>query len=202
MNATEKFWTGEFGDEYQRRQKEQARGNIPANTAFFAKVLSSTHDVQRVIELGCGTGQNLVAINRLLPHAALLGVEINENAAKEVPFSVVKQSILDVNPNMVKSADLVFTKGVLIHIDPDELYRVYDVLYRCSRRYVLIAEYFNPTPTEVNYRGNTGVLWKRDFAGELMDTYPDLRLVDYGFTWARDPNFPQDSVTWFLMEKQ
>jgi len=28
-----------------------------------------------------------------------------------------------------------------------------------------------------------------------------MQLVDYGFAYRRDPNFPQDDITWFLMEK-
>ena len=28
------------------------------------------------------------------------------------------------------------------------------------------------------------------------------RLVDYGFAYRHDPNFPQDDITWFLMEKR
>jgi spore coat polysaccharide biosynthesis protein SpsF len=51
------------------------------------------------------------------------------------------------------------------------------------------------------YRGHDERLFKRDFAGEILDRFPDLRLVDYGFRYRRDPNFPQDDVTWFLMEK-
>ena len=38
-------------------------------------------------------------------------------------------------------------------------------------------------------------------AGEMMDRYPQLRLVDYGFLYRRDPNFPQDDITWFLLAK-
>jgi spore coat polysaccharide biosynthesis protein SpsF len=26
-------------------------------------------------------------------------------------------------------------------------------------------------------------------------------LVDYGFAYHRDPAFPQDDITWFLLEK-
>ncbi|GAA0704411.1 hypothetical protein [Dyella marensis] len=39
------------------------------------------------------------------------------------------------------------------------------------------------------------------FCGEIMDRYPDLRLVDYGFAYRRDPSFPQDDITWSLLEK-
>ena len=35
----------------------------------------------------------------------------------------------------------------------------------------------------------------------MLDAFPDLRLIDYGFVYHRDPNFPQDDLNWFLMEK-
>lgn len=53
----------------------------------------------------------------------------------------------------------------------------------------------------VKYRGNEDRLFKRDFAGELIDKY-NLNLIDYGFTYHRDSYFPQDDSTWFLLEKQ
>lgn len=29
-----------------------------------------------------------------------------------------------------------------------------------------------------------------------------LKLVDYGFVWRRDSFFPQDDITWVLMQKR
>jgi spore coat polysaccharide biosynthesis protein SpsF len=55
---------------------------------------------------------------------------------------------------------------------------------------------------EVPYRGNSGKLFKRDFAGEMLDRYSDLQLLDYGFGYHRDPQFPVDDITWFLLEKR
>ena len=113
---------------------------------------------------------------------------------------VVDGTILDELPTD-RRYDLSFTKGVLIHIQPDELHRVYRNLYELSNRYIMVCEYYNPTPVTVNYRGNSDRLFKRDFAGELMDRYP-LRLIDYGFSYHRDNYFPQDDSTWFLLEKK
>ena len=47
----------------------------------------------------------------------------------------------------------------------------------------------------------TLVLYKRDFAGEMMMKYSDLLLLDYGFVYHRDNHFKGDDFTWFLMEK-
>jgi spore coat polysaccharide biosynthesis protein SpsF len=131
-------------------------------------------------------------------------VEINSKAATllgEVigPENVFCGSIVDYT--VEQQADLSFTKGVLIHIDPELLPAVYDQLYAASCRYILVGEYYSPSPVTISYRGHSDRLYKRDFAGEILDRFKDLRLVDYGFLYRRDPAFPQDDITWFLMEK-
>ena len=98
--------------------------------------------------------------------------------------------------------DFVFIKGVLIHVNPEALPKVYDLMHTTSSKYICIAEYYNPTPVEINYRGHSDKLFKRDFAGEVLDRFPDLTLLDYGFAYHRDSHFPQDDITWFLMEKK
>jgi pseudaminic acid biosynthesis-associated methylase len=113
--------------------------------------------------------------------------------------AVYEQSILDFEPG--RHWDMTLIKGVLIHISPDQLPAVYDRLYNSAGRYICLAEYYNPTPVEVTYRGHSNRLFKRDFAGEMLDRFPDLKIVDYGFVWRRDPIFPQDDCSWFLLEK-
>lgn len=135
----------------------------------------------------------------------MTGVEINEKAARRLAqleyVTVNHNSIYDLQ-EADEQYDLVFTKGVLIHQDPDMLQKAYHTLYRLSKRYIMVCEYYNPTPVEVEYRGNKSVLFKRDFAGELMAKYPNLVLLDYGFIYHGDNQFPGDDFTWFLMEKQ
>lgn len=198
----EKFWAGEFGDQYTERNTSEAA--VAADTALFARILSRTRGVRSIIEFGANIGINLRAIRRLLPDAALSAIEINHKAVAELEklgeITVYLQSILDYVPD--EDRDLVLIKGVLIHINPDELGSVYEKLYRTSGRYIVVAEYYNPVPVEVNYRGHSGKLFKRDFAGEMLERFGDLHLVDYGFVYRRDLNFRQDDITWFLLEKR
>jgi pseudaminic acid biosynthesis-associated methylase len=202
VTEQERFWAGAFGAEYTERNQGPAL--LAANLSFFGRVLASTRDVTRVLELGANRGMNLIALRSLLPSAALEAVEINEEAVavlKKEGFKTHQGSLLDFRP-AAEAFDLTFTKGVLIHIAPEELPRAYDVLHASSRRYVLVAEYYNPSPMELPYRGHAAKLFKRDFAGELMDRHPDLQLIDYGFLYRRDPVFAQDDISWFLMEKR
>lgn len=198
----EEFWKSEFGNDYISRNKSDQL--LASNTAFFSKVLSRTGRLQSALELGCNVGMNLRAIRRLLPDCKLTGVEINEDAANILnewgEADVIVDSILDVK--LDKKFDLTFTKGVLIHINPNYIQDVYRRLYEFSSSYILIAEYYNPSPVSLRYRGHDDRLFKRDFAGELLDAYPDLELIEYGFLYRKDPIFPQDDITWFLMKKR
>lgn len=197
----EQFWAGNFGDDYTERN--QGVNWVASNLALFTKVLSHTSNIQTVMEFGANLGLNLRAIRQLLPSAELSAIEINQKAVEELErlkdIKVYNQSLLDFSPDFQR--DLVLIKGVLIHINPDKLSQVYDILYQTSRRYICLAEYYNPSPVEIMYRGHSGKLFKRDFAGEMLDAYPDLSLVDYGFAYHRDNHFKQDDITWFLLEK-
>ena len=199
----ENFWAGKFGNEYILRNKSNV--DLAAKIGTFAKILSCIPGggICSCLELGSNIGLNLRALNVLIPGIKATAVEINEQAAEicaQIPnVDVVNGSILEYKSEA--KFDLTFTAGVMIHINPDELPTVYDALYSHSNKYILIAEYYNPTPVEVNYRGNTGKLFKRDFAGEFMDRYPDTKLVNYGFSYHRDKQFPNDDITWFLLRK-
>jgi len=198
----EDFWAGQFGNEYILRN--QGEKLLASNLYFFSKALSAVRGMESCIEFGANIGMNLQALKLLYPTLNLCAIEINSAAAAKLTNIVSQESIhncsiLDFTPN--RQWDLVLIKGVLIHINPDMLPEVYDKLVASSRRYLLVAEYYNPSPIAVPYRGHTDRLFKRDFAGEIMDRHPEWQLVDYGFIYRRDPSFPQDDVSWFLMEK-
>jgi pseudaminic acid biosynthesis-associated methylase len=156
------------------------------------------------LEFGANIGLNLMALKILLPKAKMSAVEINKSAIAHLETNIENiktypMSIFDYDPD--KKRDFVFIKGVLIHINPDKLQNVYEKLYESSAKYILVAEYYNPSPVSIPYRGHQNRLFKRDFAGEMMEKYGDLKLINYGFVYHKDPNFPQDDITWFLMGK-
>lgn len=199
----EAFWAGAFGTEYIQRNQGDAL--LASNLDFFAKALRATRHVRSCIEFGANIGMNLKALKLLHPTQEQHGIEINAEAARElskvIPAAHVHQtSILDFEP--AQTWNLVLIKGVLIHMNPDVLNQVYDKLVASTDRYLMVAEYYNPAPVAIPYRGHTDRLFKRDFAGEIMERHPGMQLVDYGFAYRRDPNFPQDDITWFLMEKR
>lgn len=193
----EKFWEGDFGKSYTDRVVHPLAPQIN----LFTKILSKIKPVSSVFEVGTNRGMNLDAIKILLPEVETNGIEINKYAleiAKQNNHKVEFGSVLDYEPN--KQYDLVFTRGVLIHINPEHLKNVYQKLYDSSANYIMVDEYFSPTPVTVDYRGHQDRLFKRDFAKELMQQF-NLTLIDYGFTWKQDPFFPLDDTNWFLFKK-
>lgn len=199
VNDQEKFWSGTFGDEYTDRNSRDDQ--VHANLFFWSKLISRTGKLTSVLEFGCNRGLNLDSIKALTPNTVTNGIEINSQAAEiaALNHNVSNQSLSETFPNSF-CAELTFTSGVLIHINPDMLPTVYDKLFDFSKKYILIKEYFSTQPQEINYRGHDSRLWKRDFAAEFMKDRP-LRLVDYGFCWRYDPVAPKDDLNWFLFEK-
>ena len=199
----ENFWKGAFGDDYvERNSSDQI---VASNLSLFAEALNCVKHPDSILEFGANIGLNLRAIRHLFPQASLKGIEINARAARHLREyigheNVIEGSILRVT--QPSPADLVLVKGVLIHVNPEHLPDVYKRIFESSRRLILICEYFNPTPVAIPYRGHEEKLFKRDFVGEIMDLYPSLRLINYGFRYSRDPSFPLDDVNWFLLEKR
>ncbi|MGR3175993.1 MAG: pseudaminic acid biosynthesis-associated methylase [Candidatus Scalindua sp.] len=198
----EKFWAGEFGTDYTDRNK--CEFIVASNLNFVNSALKQAGKIESCIEFGANIGKNLKALKLLYPDVHLNAIEINKDAAKELSdwlgeSNVFTGSIFDWDPR--DTFDLVLIKGVLIHINPEKLREVYHKLHDSTHRYILLCEYYNPVPVTILYRGHKNRLFKRDYAGEILDQFPDLSLIDYGFIYHRDSSFPQDDINWFLLEK-
>ncbi|GAB4268788.1 MAG: hypothetical protein Kow0029_04350 [Candidatus Rifleibacteriota bacterium] len=194
------FWQGDFGNEYTDRNVIRADDRVK----FFSKILKLCKGVETVLELGANKGHNLEAIHMINPKMVLTGVELNRKACNEMAarggINAINSTIQEFSSN--DGFDLVFSCGVLIHLPPEDLDSVYHKMFELSNKYILINEYFNPTPVEIAYRGYAEKLFKRDFGGEFMDALQErVGLVDYGFLWKRvEPAW--DNTTWWLFEKK
>ena len=197
-NEQQKFWEGDFGDAYIRRNSQSNRIFTIGKNLLKNKIL-----LNDALELGANIGLNLDAIKKIYPNAKTYGVEINKSA-----YNVGKKNHNYYHKPILifeskKKYDLVFCSGVLIHQNPKDLNNFYKKIYTLSKKYIYISEYFNPTPVMIKYRNNKDKLFKRDFAKELWEKYPKLKLLDYGFHWKEDPMLKNisDNSNWFLFQK-
>jgi len=195
----ELFWEKEFGDNYTVRNLKSSNRVV----TIGKHLLNNNVLIKDALELGANVGCNLDAIKKIFPNTKTFGVEINKKA-----FSIGKKKHVYFNKSVYdfrskKKFDLVFCAGVLIHQNPKYLTKFYKKLHTLSKKYIYICEYFNATPVMIDYRGHSEKLFKRDFAKELWKLYPNLKLLDYGFSWKEDPILKDynDSDNWFLFKK-
>ena len=166
--------------------------------------LKKSINIKSCIELGAGSGQNIKYLKKKYPKAHFQAVEINKSSTKQINKVLNKEDVFNesiLKFNTKKKFDLVLTKGVLIHLNPNKLNKIYKLLFKLSKKYILISEYYNPTPVQVTYRGHKNRLYKRDFAGDLLKKFKKIKLVDYGFIYKNDPKYPLDDASWFLLKK-
>lgn len=180
------FWAGKFGDEYVDRSNEFDKVNrlYKENTGIsleqiYQKFFEKIDRDAAILELGCNVGLNLNLLQRS-GFQDLTGVELNKKAYETAKrnnskIKFINSSIEDFESNDLY--DVVFTAGVLIHINPVILSEVVKKMISLTRKYIFGFEYFSEDPIEVGYRGNPKTLWKQDFAKLFLQSYPGLEIV-------------------------
>jgi spore coat polysaccharide biosynthesis protein SpsF len=198
-------WTGAFGDAYIERNRPD-ENRITQRQAMWRKILPAMQDAppKSILEVGANVGINLRALQSLVG-AALYALEPNAKARDVlrgdgiVPAENILAGAADAIALPDASVELVFTSGVLIHVSPALLPAAYREMHRVSARYLLTVEYFAVEPEEKTYRGEQGLLFKRDFGALWLEMFPGLEIVDYGFFWR--PASGLDNLTWWLFRK-
>jgi pseudaminic acid biosynthesis-associated methylase len=187
-NEQEKFWSGDFGKSYTDRNSRHNAELDSTYTTWYGvtrtkmneSFLSGIPKDARILEVGCNTGMQLASL-KAMGFTNLYGVELQAYAvekAKEYTqgISIIQGSAFEL-PFRDKYFDMVFTSGVLIHIEPSNLSKVFSEMYRCSKKFIWGFEYFADKTTNINYRGNEGFLWKANYGKLLRDQFSDLKLV-------------------------
>jgi len=112
---------------------------------------------------------------------SLYGIELQEYAVeiskkRTKGINIIQGNAFDI-PYKSSYFDLVFTSGVLIHIHPSDIKTICKEINRCSKKYIWGFEYYADEFTEVNYRDNSDLLWKADYANIYLSTFKNLDLV-------------------------
>lgn len=204
MNEQESFWVNQIADEYLATNANfDTELSERAWNQMFSKI--DTSRISNFLECGSNLGRNLLSLMRVLPKSSQSLIEISPTAYK---MAVERFAPLHSYNGPIKESkfpiqfDLVFSMGVLIHVNPDDLLATMEKMYQHSKKYILIGEYFNRTPVTLPYRGSENKLFKRDF-GRLFLENTDCKLVNYGFLWGYEFDAAGfDDITYWLFEKQ
>jgi len=186
-NSTQRnFWSGEFGDSYVDRNLStdemnriySERTGIPFEKVFHDFFSDLNKDL-KILELGCNVGLNLQTLKNMgFKH--LDGLEINHKAIdvakrNNPEINFIHSSIEDFQPN--EKFDLVYTAGVLIHINPSALNSIVRKIIELSQKYIFGFEYYSDELVEVSYRNYSKVLWKQNFPLLFKKISPSLQVI-------------------------
>lgn len=205
-----KFWSGDFGKEYTDRNpnditqmedlyiKSFGVNREQMNTEFLKNIPKDA----KILEVGCNVGAQLQILQKM-GFTNLYGIEIQWYAVEKAKsitknINILQGSGFDI-PFRDNYFDLVYTSGVLIHINPADLPVIMKEISRCSKSYIWGFEYFSEKVEDVNYRGNTGFLWKADYAQLYLNAINSISVVQkkyYPYTEQ-----PQLKDCMFLLKK-
>jgi pseudaminic acid biosynthesis-associated methylase len=183
-----KVWQDQFGKEYTERSvfspkgldwEYQATWGV-TRTAMNADFLQGVEQDGCILEVGCNVGNQLLCLQSM-GFTRLYGIEIQAYAVEKAKsrsqdINIIQGSAFDL-PFRDAYFDLVFTSGVLIHLNPSDLPKALGEIHRCSRHFIWGFEYFAERFTEVRYRGQENMLWKGDYSGAYQRQFPNLRLI-------------------------
>lgn len=200
-------WSGDFGNDYVSRNQATPEA-IDQRRQAFAEIFEhfgAENAPKSILEAGCNIGINIHALAQVTdatlhaiePNQKALDVLIQSGGLSEDRAQVGNLRALPFDDGAV---DLVFTSGVLIHVPDDALGQALSEIHRVSRRYILTLEYFSPKPQAIPYHGHDDFLFKRDYGGLFLDTFPDLDHVANGFFWKRTTGL--DDLNWWLFRKR
>jgi pseudaminic acid biosynthesis-associated methylase len=184
-------WTSRFGREYTDRngftldEIDEAfadKFGIRKTEIYRQLVGPGRLPAGRVLEVGCNIGLQLRMLERANPGLELHGLEPQEYALAKAraaaPHLSFHQGTAFALPFPDGAFDLVMTNGVLIHLAPTDLPAALTEICRVSRRLILSHEYFAPTTVEIPYHGQSGLLWKTDFAKRYLEQQPTLSALE------------------------
>lgn len=199
MNTVD-LWKSGFGNDYTERNTRQS---LPAREHLWKQIFPI--GCQSVLEVGANIGLNLEAISQR-SSCQMFATEPNDMARAKlealglVPPQNITADTADAIHFPDRTADLVFTSGVLIHVPPDKLRDSMREIHRTAKRWIIIGEYFAPQEEMIPYRGHDNALWRRDYGSLFLDTFPDLKCTAHMFAWKRATGL--DNLTFWVFEKQ
>ena len=139
--------------------------------------------VQTVLEVGCGTGNDLRAFPE---NFDVHGLDLNDHALEKAKqklgsFKFKKGSIVEL-PYDDSSFDLVFTHKVLNYIDDKDMPDAISELFRVSRKYIVNFELFGEDEDLINPDGKSRFrnLYKRwlDFKVKIISNVDMHEEID------------------------
>lgn len=148
------LWNKYTDENEEKSQESLSRFIYHACLALGAK---------KICEAGCNVGNNLSSFPKSLE---VSGVDRNKHALKKAeeryPQINFENSEIGKTKFPDNAFDLVFTRGVLIHIPKDEIDDILREFLRISNNWILNLEYYGEDGKMINWKRGDDLLWYRN----------------------------------------
>jgi len=145
---------------------------------------------KQICEVGCNVGNNLSEFPK---DYDVNGIDLNEcaleQARKKYPFFNFKHTSNDKMPYEDSTFDIVFTRGVLIHIPKENLFLVMSEMTRISKKWIFNLEYFGEDDKMIDWKRGENLLWyrnmKENWSNHNVEIVSDIEIpleIDSGKT--------------------
>lgn len=179
-------YNSDLWNEYTKDNDESYQESLSNFIANASLVLGA----EKILEAGCNIGNNLRSFNSKLK---VYGLDMNEKALQvaknKLPNFEFKQGSLTDIPFEDNHFDLVFTRGVLIHIHPDDMQNATKELFRVSNKWIFNLEYLGEDNKMIKWSRGDDLLWYRNmeerwsnFDVEIISSVSIPKEIDIGET--------------------
>ena len=196
-------WKGRDGDLYTDRNSP----DVDKRAKWFDKVLPK--DITGVSELGTNKAQNLQAIAKVRD-VLVWGREINNKAAK-----IARAKGIFVTEDSSLNGSLNLCSGVLIHINPIDIVKIFEELQSPNTQYILMIENKTDSIETINDRWYKNAMWSMSYGEEFVKRYPEWKIIKKGYVNGKKPKdmdftapltetktgFHPDDFMWLLKRK-
>lgn len=169
------YWTQRYAD--GRDSGPGSRGEYARYKADFLNEFVAEHDVESVIEFGCGDGDQV----ELAEYPEYVGLEVSEAAvdacARRFADDETKSFLLYDPPHFHNSgaltADLVISLEVLFHLVEDEIFEktMHDMFDAATEYVILFSSNHTESTPELHIR-------HRRFTEYVEKNFPEYELIE------------------------
>jgi len=153
----------EYNTNLWNKYTDDNEENIQNEISKFIYFMCLGLGARKICEAGCNIGNNLSSFPE---NFSVYGIDMNEyslqKAKEKYPNFVF--NVEDIGKTSFSDSffDLVFTRGVLIHINPDEVDKVLEEFLRISNRWIFNLEYFSEEEKMIDWKRGKDLLWYRN----------------------------------------
>ena len=216
--SQEDRWAGDFGLAYTGRNMSSPNDMDHKERALYGESRTQIYKsffwgkepfgvVPRdscILEVGCNIGNPMQTLLKL-GYYKVKGIDIQDEALKIAKIRgllAIKASALDL-PFQDKEFDLVYTSGLLIHLNPSDgsLCRALSEINRVSKKWFWGFESYSDRIREIpSYHGEKELYWTADYQSIFQMLCPDFKLVQSKMYPYQDNSGFREKA--FLLEKK